>query len=136
MEPAGTAVAGFDIPVGSSLAGFAWSPERRGWLRWTNGHVHHDPAGEQLAPTNVIVLGTDYVASEADRRSPEAVSLGSGDAWVFTEGRMIEATWSREDRHRPWPLTGRDGTPLVLTPGPTRVELPERGEAPRLLPSA
>ena len=133
--PAGTEVAGFDVPVGSSLAGFAWSAERAGWLRWTNGQVHQDPAGEQLAPTNVVVLETDYVASPADRRSPEAVTLGSGNAWIFTDGRMIEATWSREDRHRPWTLTALDGIPVVLTPGSTWVELPERGQAPRLLPA-
>ncbi|MDQ2677232.1 MAG: DUF3048 domain-containing protein, partial [Actinomycetota bacterium] len=132
-EPVGVEVAGFDVSVGSSLAGFAWSAERGGWLRWTNGQVHTDPTGQQLAPTNVVVLETDYVASEADRRSPEAVTVGSGAAWVFTAGRLIEGTWSREDRHRPWTLTGADGAPMALTAGSTWVELPGQGDVPRLL---
>ena len=121
------------MSVGSSLAGFAWSTERGGWLRWTNGQVHTDTSGQQLAPTNVVVLETDYVTSEADRRSPEAVTLGSGTAWVFTGGRLVEATWSREDRHRPWTLTGADGAPVALAVGTTWVELPAHGDAPRLL---
>lgn len=133
VEPAGVDVAGFDVPVGSSLAGFAWSAERSGWLRWTNGQVHVDPAGLQLAPSNVVVLETDYVASDADRRSPEAVTLGSGAAWVFSAGRMIEGTWRREDRHQPWALTAADGTPIELGAGSTWIELPERGSVPRLL---
>ncbi len=134
--PAGVDVAGFDVPIGSSLAGFAWSAERSGWLRWTNGQVHTDPAGQQLAPANVVVLETEYATSAADRRSPEAVTLGSGSAWIFTAGRMIEGTWSRDDRHRPWTLTAADGSPVTLTPGSTWVELPARGDVPRLLPSA
>ena len=130
---AGVEVAGFDVPVGASLAGFAWSGERAGWLRWTNGSVHTDGADQQIAPANVVVLETDYVASGADRRSPEAVTVGSGAAWVFTGGRMIEGTWAREDRHQPWRLTDAEGAPILLHPGSTWVELPERGNAPTLM---
>lgn len=132
-EPAGSPTAGFDVSVGSSVAGFAWSAERAGWLRWTNGVVHTDPGGQQLAPANVVVLETDYVASPADRRSPEAVTLGSGSAWIFTAGQVIEGTWRREDRHQPWTLTSTDGAPVLLTPGSTWVELPAVGDPPTLL---
>ena len=92
----------------------------------------HVGAGEQLAPTNVVVLGTEYGASETDARSPEAMTLGTGSAWVFTRGRLVQGTWTRAERTQSWQLLDADGAPILLTPGPTWVELPETGAIPRV----
>ena len=37
--------------------------------------------------------------------SPEAQTIGSGTAWVFTQGRMIEGRWDRAEPAQPWQLT-------------------------------
>ena len=91
-------------------------------------------AGPQVGATNVVVLSTPYAASGADSRSPEARTIGTGTAWVFTQGRMIEGTWERADRAQPWQLELPDGAPMLLTPGTTWVELPSPEVGPALLP--
>lgn len=93
------------------------------YLRWTAGKEHRDMITGQIAAENVVVLYVEYRASAADARSPEADTIGSGDALVCTAGVVVEGTWRRDDRRSPVQLTAADGTPIALTPGRTWVEL-------------
>lgn len=120
--PTGTPVAGMTVSVGSD-ARFEWDPGAGGWRRWAYGREHLDPHDEQLAPANVVVIEVDYVTSAADRESPEAVSVGSGRAWVYSAGHVQEGRWDRPQRTSGWQLTGHDGGALTLTPGTTWVVL-------------
>jgi len=70
-----------------------------------------------------------YRPSAADNRSPEAVTMGEGVAWVLVAGRWIEGTWTRADRLEPIVLTDADGEEIGLTPGRTWVELTRNGKA-------
>jgi len=132
QDPGGTPVLGFDLKVGMSPLGFIWDSATGTWLRWSNNQRHLTVDGAQIAPTNVVVLETPYVSSAADSRSPEAQTLGFGNAWVFTQGRMTAGTWQRTAPDQPWKLTSAAGQPMLLTPGSTFVELPDVGTSPRL----
>ncbi len=118
----GDPVVGVRASAGSEVA-WVWDAQRRGWLRWVHGEAHLDTTDLQLAPTDVVILETRYVTSQADRASPEAVSVGRGRAWLLTDGRLQEGTWSRERRDSPWELLGADGAPMELEPGRTWVML-------------
>lgn len=136
--PAGEAVGGFAINVGLSLAEYRWDAGRGGWLRWSDGDALHDADhdgedGPQVAPTNVVVLETAYGTSPTDPRSPEAITIGEGRAWVFTGGHLVRGTWSRQDREAPWALVAEEGTSIRLTPGTTWVAMPGTGDEPRTL---
>ncbi len=132
QEPGGVPVPGFDIAVGKSPSSWVWDGTGR-WLRWANGSRQSVVGGAQVGATNVVVLSTPYAASAADSRSPEARTIGSGTAWVFTQGRMIEGTWTRAEPAQPWQLKLPDGAPMTLTPGNTWVELPSPESGPALL---
>jgi hypothetical protein len=118
----GEPVGGVRTSAGSEVV-WVWDAQRRGWLRWVHGEPHVDDSGLQLAPTDVVVIETDYVSSRADRSSPEAVSLGEGRAWLLSDGRMQEGTWSRRQRDEPWELLGADGSPMELEAGRSWVML-------------
>lgn len=118
----GEPVAGISLDVGTPSQ-FAWDENRRGWVKWAHGRPQFDETGLQLAPTNVVVLETDYVTSRADSSSPEAVSVGEGRAWLLSDGRMIEGSWSRPQASGTWELRGPDGAPLLLEPGTAWVAL-------------
>ena len=133
QDPGGLPVAAFSLQVGSSPSAFVWDGIAGNWPRFANGRRHLDENGNQLAPTNVVMLETPYVPSEADSRSPEAVTVGSGVAWVFTQGRIIGGTWQRDAPEQPWRLTSADGQPILLTPGTTWVELSQTGVQPLVL---
>lgn len=75
----------------------------------------------------MVVLITPYGQSPADRRSPEALTVGSGEAFFYTNGRVIHGRWDRSAEDRPATLVADDGAPILLTPGQTSVELPRSG---------
>ncbi len=118
-ESANTAT-GVTIDFGQLIADYSWDGYK--WLRSTNGSPHNDASGVRVAPTNVIVQFVEYGRSPADSRSPEAQTVGTGSAWVFTAGHLIVAEWQRSDPAQP-ALILLDGNPILLEPGNTWVAL-------------
>lgn len=131
--PRGVPVAGVRLAVGKSASSYVWDAERGGWRRFVDGRPHVDLGGEQLGPTNVVVLETGYGPSRADARSPEARSTGGGRAWILSAGHLIEGSWIRPERTDPWILLDGEGEPVELRPGATWVALPEAGDGPGVL---
>jgi hypothetical protein len=105
---------------------WAWDPASGTYLRSEYGDPHMDASGAPVTAHNVLVQLVDYRSSPADRRSPEAVTVGSGFAWLFTAGRAIPGTWSRPDPSKPAVFVDAQLKPMLLTPGRTWVELAER----------
>ena len=132
---AGAAAKGEDIGAAKlSMDGvrilWQWDNNSGTFLRFSDDKVHNDAIGNvQVNTNNVVVLYLDYVPSPADRRSPEAQTTGTGEAWVFSAGKLVKGTWTRNDRLATFTLVGADGTPMLLTPGRTFVELARAGAA-------
>jgi hypothetical protein len=113
--------------VASVTVTYEYDAKNDGWRRGQNGTTHMDEDGRVIAPRNVIVLFTEYRASPADARSPEAQTVGSGQAWVFSKGKVVGGTWTRDAVERPLVLKDVAGRVIELTPGKTWVELPVSG---------
>lgn len=92
------------------------------YRRMMSGRAHNDAAGGQVTTNNVVVLAMDYVPGISD--SPDAQTIGTGEAFVFTAGNYVHATWTRNDRLEPFTLTADDGSAVALSPGRTFIELP------------
>ncbi len=112
---------------GGPLVTHTWDEDLGGWLRTQDGQPHTNSDGAQLAPENVVIFVSDYVTSPADAISPELVSVGSGQAFVLTDGVVIEGTWSRESADAKPVLLDSAGSPIALTPGQTWALYPESG---------
>ena len=98
------------------------------YARTSAGEPHLDAiSGGQVTTANVVVMEVVYRPSPADARSPEAQTIGSGNALVFTGGKVVVGTWTRTDRLSPVVLTDAAGEPIRLTPGRTWVELARAG---------
>lgn len=123
--------AGVDLSWGGGLAsspvGWQWDPSLELYLRSQNGRPHADADGTRLAAQNVVVLVTPYGQSPADLRSPEALTVGGGEAFVFTNGALVHGRWDRPSDDRPAALFDDAGAPILLTPGQTWIELPRTG---------
>ncbi len=132
---AGAVAAGVDaVGVKLSMDGetnvsWEWDAASGTFLRRHGDKRHNDPSGTQVNTHNVVVLFVSYRSSSSDARSPEAKSVGSGVAWVFTGGKVIVGTWNRPDAAAGWGLFDGNGTPIDLTPGRTWVELSRDGKA-------
>jgi len=122
-EFVGEAIAGVKVRVGSENIEWSWNPEFSKFDRSQRGRPHDDKTFGRIRSTNVIVLGVEYAPSPADRRSPEAQTLGEGPAYFFSGGKFIQGIWKRELAIYPIEYFGPDGEVIELAPGNTWIEL-------------
>ena len=103
-------------------ASHVWDHVLGGWVRIQDGTLHTaegDFGLAEIAPANVVVLWMPYGRSAADRRSPQALSYGSGQALVLTAGSAYEAVWERTEDRVGYRFTDAAGNPLTLSTGST-----------------
>jgi len=112
------------IDYGGYRVDFRWDEELQGWARTQQGSAHVDSDGVRIAFENVIVQFASYGSSVAFAGSPEVRVVGTGDAWVLTDGKMIRATWARPTVEAITEYRDADGDLVGLTPGRTWVALP------------
>ncbi|MEM9033760.1 MAG: DUF3048 domain-containing protein [Actinomycetota bacterium] len=129
LPASATAATGVDLAYGGINVSYAWDESADGWARMQSGTPHVDGDDVLVAPTNVVVMETEYGRSAADPGSPEARVTGTGRAWVFTQGTVQVGTWEREAPQDVATLTSDSGEPMVLTPGTTWIGLPRPGGA-------
>lgn len=129
-EIAGELVTGVKLRMdGGMRASWEFDGTSGTFLRSRDDDPHVLSDGSRVSTHNVVVLECEYRTSVADSRSPEAQTTGSGPAWVYVAGKMVEGTWSRPDESSPWSLTSADGEPILLQPGRTWVELIRTGQS-------
>jgi hypothetical protein len=109
---------------------YVYDQARQGWVRFQNGTPHVDSDGVAVAPANVAILYTEYDSSPADPRSPDAQTVGSGEATIFLgDGTVVQGTWSRDSAAVPYTIVDTAGQPILFTPGRTWIALPTPGTA-------
>jgi hypothetical protein len=124
-SPVGDATGGVKLTLDGTPAQFVWDATSHSWLRDEYGRPHKDAADVQIAPANVIVQFVSYVGVPGVGQSQQAVTVGEGEAWIFTDGKVVKGKWSRPDPGQPATYTDANGRPVKLTPGRTWVELPQ-----------
>jgi Protein of unknown function (DUF3048) N-terminal domain/Protein of unknown function (DUF3048) C-terminal domain/Abnormal spindle-like microcephaly-assoc'd, ASPM-SPD-2-Hydin len=120
QDVAGTPVTFVEMLVGSYDVRWDWDATQGLFLRSQLGSAHELIDGRASAD-NVVVLVLEYGTSPAGG-GPEANTLGSGTAVVYSDGRKIEGTWNRDNSTDPFSLEA-GGQPILLAPGRTWVEL-------------
>jgi hypothetical protein len=126
LPPTAQPAAGVRLTTGGEVV-YAWNAVSKGWDRIQKGKPHLAAGDVQISPTNVVVLEIDYKPSSTPG-SPQAVTVGSGPAHIYTDGAVIDGGWSRDANKAPWNLTDSAGTPIKLTPGTTWVALAQHGK--------
>lgn len=124
----GRDVAAFDLALDSNDVRWEWDDEAGAFARFQEGTRHVDVVHGDIFATNIVVMVVDYVPSSIDRNSPDAQTLGSGPAYVFSNGSVQVGRWARELAVGAIRLTDADGELIGLTPGNTWVELAEIGD--------
>lgn len=122
-----TAVDGAKVSMTGLKVFWKWDSAQQNFIRFTENtrrqlepHVSDDV---QVNTKNVIVLYTTYERSEADKKSPHAVTVGKGTGFVLTDGGLIEMKWERAKADVPFTFTDTAGAIIRLTPGRTWVEI-------------
>lgn len=97
-----------------------WSPENLTFVRSQDDKPHVDMQDVRINAPNVVVVSVVYTKSGS---SPVAKSVGSGEVWVYTAGKLIQGSWERLDPIKPFVFKDTKGAVIKLTPGRTWVEV-------------
>jgi hypothetical protein len=124
----GEATAGVKVSVGSENIEWTWNPEEQRFDRSQRGRPHDDKLFGRIRATNVVIMGVEYRPSVADRRSPEAQTIGEGFVWIFTDGQLREGLWQRDANTEPIRFVTGEGEPIELAPGNTWIELADNAD--------
>lgn len=87
------------------------------YTRYADGQLYQDMAdGGDVKLSNVIVYRVSSTVLDGKGRLSINMCSG-GDAWVFTQGRVFECSWSKADLDSPVEFTDKDGEKISLSPG-------------------
>ncbi len=102
-----------------------------GWRRIQHDQPFLSDKNVPIAATNVIV---QFIEGGGEG---EGQLVGTGDAWVFSNGQVIKGRWSKANTAAVTQYTTAAGAPIALTPGRTWVELyPTALAPPTITPGA
>lgn len=109
------------VSTGSYAVHYNYDSTTNTYPRSHNGIPHTDREGGQLAPAVVIAIKvSEYTALEGtDGNREQITTTGSGTAYVFQNGIVTEATWSRDGEKSPLILKDAGGKEIVLNRGQT-----------------
>jgi hypothetical protein len=113
--------------AGGYEASYEWDTKSKSWDRSLFGAPDVTASGVRLSPTNVIVMTVNYVGGVGVIDS-YAQLIGSGNAEVFSGGRVEHGTWARPNLRHRTVFKNSQGKIINLTPGQTWVELLSVGE--------
>jgi hypothetical protein len=129
-----TSVSG-SMADGATATSFSWTwnPQSGTFLRGTDSAVHNIENVGQIAMKNVIIQFTDYRSTpwrdRANSPVDEAVTTGSGDAWILSDGKLVKGRWSRPGDKDITAFTDASGAELRVQPGHTWLMLVPTGRA-------
>ena len=115
-----------EIELDSILARWDYDSASGRYLRSQYGEPHMTELTGQAWADNVVVLLVEYRRSPIDSKSPEAITVGSGQALVFTDGAVRVGVWQRSSNSDTWNIYTDEtlSEPIGLSDGRTWVELP------------
>lgn len=98
---------------------FVYDEKTQLYTRYQHGGVMIDEYnGEEITVSN-IVMKVCY-GEERDAKGYLAFGIhGEGDAYVFTNGKVIKATWKRPSDYEPNMYYDEDGNEIILNQGKT-----------------
>ncbi len=86
----------------------------------------------RVAPKNVIVMKVRFGPlndGNPSKKRLEADIIGSGPAWISTNGITIKGTWKKTSTKNPTRFFDAKGKPVVLTVGQTFIQVMKTTDA-------
>jgi hypothetical protein len=126
LRPAGSKI-DFAYPYGK--IGYRYHRASNTWRRYVDGKVQKDRAnGRVVAPKNVVIMEVRFgLLGRGQKGRLEAANIGSGRAWIATNGRTIRGTWKKTSITAPTRFYDAAGRQVTLTRGQTFVQVVPSG---------
>lgn len=117
------------IRFGANRVVWDWDETEGLWIRTVDGRegMVRDQEGEETR-IGVPVMVALYTNQYSVNGLPSSEVTGSGEAYVFAEGKSVAGTWEREELTDWFTLTDADGNVIKVPPGKVWVSLVPAGQ--------
>ena len=130
QRPVGGAIV---VPYPANLITYKYDRATNTYVRTVSVEGPQVDAGTKvrIAPKNVVVLAMSFAPLNdgSKKHRLEAQFVGTGTAWISTNGITVKGTWKKASITAPTLLFGPGGKPVTLTAGQTFVNVVGIGTA-------
>jgi hypothetical protein len=124
-----------DRPAGASLEvtypanqiAYRYDRASNTYRRFVEGEPQIDAGdGRQVAPSNVVVMTMVFGPlndGHPNKKRLEAQNIGTGPAWIATNGVTVQGTWRKASIDAPTRFYDADGQEVVFTVGQTFIQV-------------
>jgi hypothetical protein len=124
VRPAGGTIT---VTYPANQIGYRYDRVSNTYLRSVEGAPQVDAGdGRQVAPANVVVMTVVFGPlndGHPNKKRLEAQNIGSGPAWIATNGVTIQGTWRKDSIDAPTRFYDAAGHEVVLTAGQTFIQV-------------
>ena len=124
--PVGESITKLSIPYANFYkVSYTYDESAKRYIRYVNGKEHTSQTGEALSAKNIIVYQVKNTALNdgAGKDRQDLSNIGSGTGYFLSDGKRVNINWSKASRSAKTVYTLEDGTPLMLNPGNTFVQI-------------
>lgn len=107
------------VSSGAFNVDYDYDAASNSYVRKQGGAAHVDREGGQIQPKVVVAMKVSMTRGFEDGYREQITTVGTGQAYVFQNGAVQEATWSKADPKSPLVFTGADGKPIPFVRGQT-----------------
>jgi DUF3048 family protein len=124
---------------GNNVIRFSYDRNSNTYLRSVTGEKQQIDAAtkQRVAPKNVVVMIMQFGPlndGHPSKKRLEAQVIGSGPAWVSTNGVTVAGTWNKTALTSPTRFFDTQGKPIPLTVGQTFVQVMKPTDPLRFVP--
>jgi hypothetical protein len=132
LRPAGARI---EVAYPYNRIGYRYHRASNTWRRTVGGSAQRDAAdGRVVAPRNVVIMEVAFGLLGANQKGRlEAANVGTGRAWIATNGTVVEGTWRKDAVAAPTRFFDAAGRPATLTVGQTFVQVVPPGTPLKLV---
>lgn len=134
MRPAG---ARLEITYPANQIAYRYDRASNTYRRFVGGEPQIDAGdGRQVAPSNVVVMTVVFGPlndGHPNKKRLEAQNIGTGPAWIATNGVTIRGTWRKAATDAPTRFYASDGHEIALTAGQTFIQVVPPGTPVRIV---
>lgn len=114
-----------DLSSASFKIVYNYDKKTNSYLRTLGGLPHTDQTtGKQLKPKNIVIQKVSRSELMSGGKLVGQISdVGSGDALIFIDGKVIEGTWSKTADKRRTLFYNSDGAEIKFNPGQSFIEV-------------
>ncbi len=124
--PEGQDIVSVSIPYANFYkVSYKYDAESMRYIRYVNGKEHKSQTGKALDTKNIIIyqVKNKNLPDTENKGRQDLENIGSGKGYYLSDGKMVSINWSKASREAKTVYTLEDGSPLMLNPGNTFIQI-------------